>query len=207
MPLIFQKEHYIEKLKNMDYKINKIILYIFILVNGCSYYSFKGSLPENIGSIYLSQINNNTSEYMVSNFLNETIRDRLISQNLLDIVDEYNADSHLNIIVKAVDDIPNIYNVNDDSYEIVEQWKLKIKIKISWKDIYNDNLILDKEFSEWAMYSNSGVDIGLDNIDNDLDGLIDSEDSDEYGSSREAALRIVSNKISNRIIDELTSTW
>ena len=41
-------------------------------------------------------------------------------------------------IVKAVDDIPNIYNVNDDSYEIVEQWKLKIKIKISWKDIYND---------------------------------------------------------------------
>jgi len=205
--LIFQKEHYIEKLKNMDYKINKIILYIFILVNGCSYYSFKGSLPENIGSIYLSQINNTTSEYMVSNFLNETIRDRLISQNLLDIVDEYNADSHLNIIVKAVDDIPNIYNVNDDSYEIVEQWKLKIKIKISWKDIYNDNLILDKEFSEWAMYSNSGVDIGLDNIDNDLDGLIDSEDSDEYGSSREAALRIVSNKISNRIIDELTSTW
>ena len=164
-------------------------------------------MPENIGSIYLSQINNTTSEYMVSNFLNETIRDRLISQNLLDIVDEYNADSHLNIIVKAVDDIPNIYNVNDDSYEIVEQWKLKIKIKISWKDIYNDNLILDKEFSEWAMYSNSGVDIGLDNIDNDLDGLIDSEDSDEYGSSREAALRIVSNKISNRIIDELTSTW
>ena len=94
-----------------------------------------------------------------------------------------------------------------DSYEIVEQWKLKIKIKISWKDIYNDNLILDKELSEWAMYSNSGVDIGLDNIDNDLDGLIDSEDSDEYGSSREAALRIVSNKISDRIIDELTSTW
>ena len=65
----------------------------------------------------------------------------------------------------------------------------------------------DKELSEWAMYNNSGIDVGMDNIDNDLDGLIDSEDSDEYGSSREAALRIASNKISDRIIDEWTSTW
>ena len=81
------------------------------------------------------------------------------------------------------------------------------EVKIVWKDIFNDKLIIDKEIVEWAMYNNSGIDVGMDNIDNDLDGLIDSEDSDEYGSSREAALRMVSNKISDRIINELTSTW
>ena len=44
-------------------------------------------------------------------------------------------------------------------------------------------------------------------FDNDADGLIDTEDSDEYGSSREAALRIVADHIINRIIEELISTW
>ena len=192
----------------MDYRRKYILtIYSFIIFSGCSFYSFKGSLPENIKSIYLSQINNETSEYMITNLLNETIRNRLISQNILDIVDEFNSDSQLNIIIKAVDDIPNVYNSSENQYEIVEQWKLNIKVKIIWKDIYNDKSIFDKEIIEWAMYNNSGIDVSMDNIDNDLDGLIDSEDSDEYGSSREAALRIVSNKISDRIINELTSTW
>ena len=44
-------------------------------------------------------------------------------------------------------------------------------------------------------------------IDNDSDGLIDSEDSDEYGTSREAALRITSDKLINRILNELISNW
>ena len=57
------------------------------------------------------------------------------------------------------------------------------------------------------MYDNSGLDIGSDGIDNDADGLVDAEDSDEYGSSREAALRIVANSITNRIIEELISNW
>ena len=155
----------------------------------------------------MSQISNATSEYRITNLLNETIRTSLISQNILDIVDEYNSDSRLDISIKSVDDIPNVYNSSENQYEIVEQWKLNIKVKIVWKDIFNDKLIIDKEIVEWAMYNNSGIDVGMDNIDNDLDGLIDSEDSDEYGSSREAALRMVSNKISDRIINELTSTW
>ena len=192
----------------MDYKkIYISILYSLIIFTSCSFYSFKGSLPENINSIYLSQISNATSEYRITNLLNETIRTSLISQNILDIVDEYNSDSRLDISIKSVDDIPNVYNSSENQYEIVEQWKLNIKVKIVWKDIFNDKLIIDKEIVEWAMYNNSGIDVGMDNIDNDLDGLIDSEDSDEYGSSREAALRMVSNKISDRIINELTSTW
>jgi len=40
-----------------------------------------------------------------------------------------------------------------------------------------------------------------------LDGLVDSEDEDEYGTPREGAIRIALEKISKRIINELTSTW
>ena len=191
----------------MNYKIINNLIYSLILFSGCSFYSFKGSLPENIKSVYIHQINNDTSEYVITNILNESIRDRLINQNLLNIVDEYNSDSQLILKIKSVDDLPNVYNNLNDKYEIVEQWKLNIKVKIIWKDIYSDKILIDKDISEWAMYDNSGIDVGMDQIDNDLDGLLDAEDSDEYGSSREASLRIVSSKISNRIIDELTSNW
>ena len=58
---------------------------------------------------------------------------------------------------------------------------------------------------EWPILR--ALDIGSDGIDNDADGLVDTEDSDEYGSSREAALRIVADNITNRIIEELISNW
>ena len=66
---------------------------------------------------------------------------------------------------------------------------------------------MDRYIEEWALYNNSGIDINADGIDNDSDGLIDGNDSDEYGSAREAALRITSQKIINRIINELISNW
>ena len=51
------------------------------------------------------------------------------------------------------------------------------------------------------------IDISIDNIDNDMDGFIDSEDSDEYGSPRESALKISADKITDTIINELISNW
>ena len=82
-----------------------------------------------------------------------------------------------------------------------------VKVKINWYDINNNSVIVDKNVEEWALYDNSGIDVSVDGIDNDYDGLIDSQDSDEYGTAREAALRIASKKIIDRIINELISNW
>ena len=79
-------------------------------------------------------------------------------------------------------------------------------IKLVWYDLINSENIIDKNITEWATYS-LGTDIGSDGLDNDLDGLIDIEDNDEYGIPREGALRIAKEKISKRIINEITSTW
>ena len=119
----------------------------------------------------------------------------------------YNADSRLDITVKSINDKPDVYNLQNEDFEVVEQWKLNVGVKIVWHNIINSEIIIDKEISDCAMYNNSGIDISSDNIDNDSDGLIDSADSDEYGSPREAAIRIVANKIVERIVNELTSTW
>ena len=186
----------------------KSLLYItFILLFGCNYYSFKGTLPPNINSIYLAPISNLTSEYRLTNFLNSSINNALISENILEVVDFENAHSRLEIIIEKINNKPNIYNSQKDNYEVVEQWKLETKIKIIWYNLNTDEVVFDKNISEWAMYNNSGIDISLDGIDNDSDGLYDSEDSDEYGSPRESAIRIVANKVTDRILNELISTW
>ena len=186
---------------------NIFIIIAIMLISSCGIYSFKGSLPPNVESIYVSPVMNSTSEYALSNMLNEKINKQLINKNFLKITDFYSSDSKLDVTINLVEDVPSSYLSNINSYEVIKQWKLNIKIKVVWIDNSNNDIILDKTFTDWAMYDNSGLDIGSDGIDNDTDGLIDSEDSDEYGSSREAALRIAADNITNRIIEELISNW
>ena len=81
-----------------------------------------------------------------------------------------------------------------------------IQVDIVWIALINDEEIINKSITEWSTY-NLEADIGSDLIDNDLDGLIDSEDSDEYGTPKEGAMRIAIDKVSKRIINEITSTW
>lgn len=190
----------------MVYK-NRYIFYLILLLNGCGLYSFKGSTPTGINSICLIPITNNTSDFTLSNLINEKLYDELLNQNVYNVSDIYNSDSSLEIEINSVEDNSNIYSASDDSYEVVKQWKLQVAVKMSWYDIKSSQIILDKKIQEWALYDNSGLDVSIDGIDNDSDGLIDSEDSDEYGTSREAALRIASDKLINRILNELISNW
>jgi len=190
----------------MDYRKYIILLSLFFM-NSCISYSFKGSLPEGVNSIFISPIINNTSEYTLTNLLNDNLNKELINQNILDIVDVYGADTSLELAIESVKDNSNIYTSNEDLYETIQQWKLIVKVRVNWYNITDNSIIIDKNIEEWALYNNSGIDVSIDGIDNDSDGLIDGNDSDEYGSAREAALRITSQKIINRIINELISNW
>tara|TARA_Y100000996_G_C22332875_1_gene565215 strand:+ start:47 stop:616 length:570 start_codon:yes stop_codon:yes gene_type:complete len=189
----------------MNYRIN--IILIVLLLNSCSFYSFKGSLPDGVSSISIPPIINNTSEYNFTNLINDKLYNELSNRNILDIVDIYNADTLLELTIQSVKDNSNIYQSNENLYETVEQWKLVVVVNVNWYNINRNELIIDKDIQEWALYNNSGIDVSIDGIDNDSDGLVDSEDSDEYGSAREAALRITSKKIIDRIINELISNW
>ena len=187
----------------MNYKLS---ILLFLIIN-CGNYSFKGSLPEGVKSVVISPIVNNTSEYVLTNLLNDNLNRELSNQNILDIVDIYSADTNLELIIESVNDNSNIYVSNEDLYETIKQWKLLVKVKINWYNINDNSIIVDRNIEEWALYDNSGIDVSVDGIDNDSDGLIDNQDSDEYGTAREAALRITSQKIIDRIINELISNW
>lgn len=188
------------------YKIIHYIMILFVFSN-CSYYSFKGSIPAHIQNVVIPPIINQTSEYTVATILNEKFLDLMLLENILDIVSYENADSKLDIIVKSISDKPNVFSPdNNTGYEVVNEWKVMIQINMVWYDLINDKDIINKSITEWSTYSLE-ADIGNDLIDNDLDGLIDSEDSDEYGTPKEGAMRIAIDKVSKRIINEITSTW
>tara|TARA_Y100000590_G_scaffold182562_1_gene208042 strand:- start:614 stop:1180 length:567 start_codon:yes stop_codon:yes gene_type:complete len=186
----------------------KILLSIIIMFfYSCSYYSFKGSLPAHINSIVISPIINDTYEYNVSTLLDEKFSNMLLIENILDVTSYEEADSKLDISIKSISDKPNVFSIDTDSgYEIVNERKILIKVEMKWVDLINNTDIINKTISEWSIY-NLGLDIGNDLLDNDLDGLIDSEDSDEFGTPKEGAMRIAVDKVSRRIINELTSTW
>jgi len=184
-----------------------IIIISTIFISNCNFYSFKGSIPAHIKSIVISPIINNTSEYTVATLLDEKFTSMMLLENILDIVKYENADSKLDITITSISDKPNIFTIDNDSgYEIVNEWKIMIQVKIKWFDLIKNIDIVNKSITEWSTY-NLGINIGDDKIDNDLDGLIDSEDSDEYGTPKQGAMRIAIDKVSKRIINELTSTW
>ena len=184
----------------------KIIIIIF-LVQGCFFYSMRGSLPAHINSISLAPVINESAEFAVGEILNDELNELMVNANVLDIVMPEQADSRLEVVIFSVTDKPYTVSLSSDyGMEEVEEWKLTIKTSVIWYDVKRDEVLLEKKISNWGSYL-PGVDISTDGIDNDGDKLIDNEDSDEIGSPRESALSISVRRLTEDIVNEITNTW
>ena len=182
---------------------------IFIMFfQGCLFYSIRGSLPAHINSISLAPVVNESSEFEAAEILNEELNELMLNENVLDIVLPEQADSRLEVVILSVTDKPYTVTLSADlvGMEEVEEWQLTIKTSITWYDLKRDEILFEKKMSSWGSYT-PGVDISTDNIDNDGDNLIDSEDSDEIGSPRESALSISVRRLTEDIVNEITNTW
>ena len=186
--------------------INKKFLFILPLLMACGFYSVKGTIPAHIQSISISPIKNESTEFAVADLLGELINAQMITENILKLTGQDEAHSQLDVIIKSVTDMPYTYSLNTEESEYVDEWKITIKAQVKWSDLKNDEPLVDRQLSSFGIYG-TGVDISSDGIDNDSDGLTDSEDSDEFGSPRESAVRIAVEKITELIINEITSTW
>ena len=186
--------------------INKKLVFILPLLMACGFYSMKGTIPAHIQSISISPIENESAEFAVSDLVGESISTQMIAENILKLTAQNEAHSQLDVIIKSVTDMPYTYSLNTEESEYVDEWKITIKAQVKWSDLKNDEPLVDRQLSSFGIYG-TGVDISSDGIDNDSDGLTDSEDSDEFGSPRESAVRIAVEKITELIINEITSTW
>lgn len=184
-------------------KLKKIVnsLSIFMLV-GCSYYSMAGSIPANINNVYIPLIENDTAEFEISENLTSKITQEIAIQNILKITDDSNSDSTILGVITSATDGPFTF----DSNEQVDEYRFSISLKILWIDNENEKNLIEKTFTGFGNYSINN-DPSSDGIDNDNDGILDENDDDEFGDSRELAINIAINKIASDVVNSILSTW
>ena len=184
-------------------KLKKIVnsLSIFMLV-GCSYYSMAGSIPANINNVFIPLIENDTAEFEISENLTSKITQEIAIQNILKITDDSNSDSTILGVITSATDGPFTF----DSNEQVDEYRFSISLKILWVDNENEKNLIEKTFTGFGNYSINN-DPSSDGIDNDNDGILDENDDDEFGDSRELAINIAINKIASDVVNSILSTW
>ena len=184
-------------------KLKKIVNSISILlIVGCSYYSMAGSIPANINSVYIPLIENDTAEFEISENLTSKITQEIAIQNILKITDDSNSDSTILGVITSAADGPFTF----DSNEQVDEYRFSISLKILWVDNENEKNLIEKTFTGFGNYSINN-DPSSDGIDNDNDGILDENDDDEFGDSRELAINIAVNKIASDVVNSILSTW
>lgn len=173
-----------------------------LIGNSCAFYSLAGSIPPHIKSIKIPLVENNTAEY----YLAETITDEIVriftEENILRVENDRDPDSFLYGTVTKIDDSPYTFS----KQEAVSEYRLTINLEIEWFDVKEEKALIKKQYSGWGAYGLSG-DASNDGIDNDNDGLTDSEDEDEFGDPRNFALKIAVKKISEDILNEILTSW
>ena len=182
-----------------------ILAIIVMIMNSCAFYSLKGTMPIHIKNIYISPIINKSMDQEVVDLLDDKLNQLTIEQNVLEVVNYDTADSKLDIIVTEVIDMPYTLS-KGDQFEKVDEWKFIIKANVMWSDFHKGEVLFNINVNEWGIYGDS-IDISNDGIDNDGDGFIDSEDSDEIGAPRNAAKVIAINKVAEKISTKIISTW
>ncbi len=184
-------------------RLKKIVNFsCLLLLVGCSYYSMAGSIPANISNVNIPLFQNDTAEFELSENLTSKITQEIASQNILKITNFEDSDSSITGIITAVSDGPFSF----DSNEQVDEYRFSLSVSILWTDNENDRNLVEKTFSGFGTYSINN-DPSSDGIDNDNDGLLDENDDDEFGDSRELAINIAINKIASDIVNSILSTW
>ena len=184
-------------------KLKKIVnsISIFLIV-GCSYYSMAGSIPANINNVFIPLIENDTAEFEIAENLTSKITQEIAIQNILKITDDSNSDSTILGVITSATDGPFTF----DSNEQVDEYRFSISLKILWVDNDSEKNLIEKTFTGFGNYSINN-DPSSDGIDNDNDGILDENDDDEFGDSRELAINIAINKIASDVVNSILSTW
>ena len=174
---------------------------IFLIV-GCSYYSMAGSIPANIKNVNIPLIENDTAEFEISENLTSKIIQEIAIQNILRITADSNSDSTILGVITNASDGPFSF----DSNEQVDEYRFSLSLKVTWIDNENEKNLIEKTFTGFGNYSINN-DPSSDGIDNDNDGILDENDDDEFGDSRELAINIAINKIASDVVNSILSTW
>ena len=131
----------------MGYKlIHFFIIIITLFLISCGFYSFKGSLPSYIKKVAIPLFDNNTAYPEIQEDLTNKVVDEFISDNTLDVTNEYTAD----IIIKGT-----IVSISQKvaslaKGETVTGYNLYINVKVQCEDVLNKKNLWEKTISQYG---------------------------------------------------------
>lgn len=123
------------------------ITFLAILLCSCAY-SFLGNLPEHLQTVEIVHFRSSVTEYGLEQDLTSRVVEELVSNGRLAVVTD-NPDAILEGRIVSFSRTAYSYT----SAEEIEEYKLDIRINLTFTDMVKDEDILDTEsIGEWIIY-------------------------------------------------------
>lgn len=140
--------------KVKKYKNLIILFFITIILSSCAY-SFTGSsVPNHLKTIaipFAIDRSGSGEPNMADNFTS-TLIEKFISDNSLAITDKSKSDALLDCTINSISESPNIIQGGEN----VSTIRLTINARVIYKDFVMKKTVFEKNFSDYADYSNLG---------------------------------------------------
>lgn len=123
------------------------ILVLAMFCMSCSY-GFRGSLPEHIQSVKVIPFRSRVTQYGLEQDMTSRVIEMIVRDGRLAVAVE-NQDSEIIGTVAMYNKTPYSYT----SAEVVEEYKLEIRIEISFTDLLHEtDIIASENISTWLVY-------------------------------------------------------
>ncbi|MBN2543603.1 hypothetical protein JXI42_12125 [bacterium] len=123
-------------------------------ITSCWYYSFTDVAYSHIKSTHISPFENETSEYELEIILNEKVVNAVVGGHLFSIESEEKADSRIQGTITSFTRSAYTY----DQQEEVNDYIIRIMVRISFYDKINKKQLWEKTFEGWGTYPAGGDD-------------------------------------------------
>lgn len=143
---------------SLFFKLQLALLFITFLVinfNGCCAYSFTGaSVPPHLKSIAIpiADDRSGSGEPGLREKFTETLTQKFIDDNTLQVTDKSNANSVLDCTITSFTDAPSVVAAG----ESVTSRRITITVHATFRDLVKRKTVFDKDFSNYGDYKASG---------------------------------------------------
>lgn len=167
------------------YRINYILLLLFtVIFSSCGIYSFKGNNPpEGIKTVAVPLFTDN-SGFAVSGIVEkftEVLKNKIISDNTLKLVDKTKADAVITCSIISIKDDALVIS----GTETVTKRKITISVNVIFENLKKQKKIWERNYENWGEYNSS---------------------SNSF-SEREAGITTARDKIAEDILNDIISNW
>ena len=167
------------------YRINYILLLLLVTAfSSCGIYSFKGNNPpEGIKTVAVPLFTDN-SGFAVSGIVEkftEVLKNKVISDNTLKLVDKTKADAVITCSIVSIKDDALVISGTEN----VTKRKITISVNVIFENLKKQKKIWERNYENWGEYNSS---------------------SNSF-SEREAGIVIARDKIAEDILNDIISNW